>query len=211
MNNYFLQLKKDIPNDIGWIRRILSYAFDWYNGGMIASLPVIVIYMMLHQDATYIPQNLSIFHAPYNIIAGSLSFIVASGYYVLVPMFVFKGQTLGKKIFHLKIIANNYDEVTNKQLFIRQFIMILLVEGSVFTSSNMLHQLLQVVTGLNIPKYYAYFGIFMTLISVILMIVLKSRRPLHDLFADTREVYLESNDYTYYQKKRKKVKRKSGK
>lgn len=51
----------------------------------------------------------------------------------------------------------------------------------------------------------------MTLISVILMIVLKSRRPLHDLFADTREVYLESNDYTYYQKKRKKVKRKSGK
>ena len=181
MNNYFLQLKKDIPNDIGWIRRILSYAFDWYIGGMIASLPVIVIYMMLHQDATYIPQNLSIFHAPYNIIAGSLSFIVASGYYVLVPMFVFKGQTLGKKIFHLKIIANNYDEVTNKQLFIRQFIMILLVEGSVFTSSNMLHQLLQVVTGLNIPKYYAYFGIFMTLISVILMIVLKSRRPLHDL------------------------------
>ena len=120
MNNYFLQLKKDIPNDIGWIRRILSYAFDWYIGGMIASLPVIVIYMMLHQ-------------------------------------------------------------------------------------------LLQVVTGLNIPKYYAYFGIFMTLISVILMIVLKSRRPLHDLFADTREVYLESNDYTYYQKKRKKVKRKSGK
>ena len=136
MNNYFLQLKKDIPNDIGWIRRILSYAFDWYIGGMIASLPVIVIYMMLHQDATYIPQNLSIFNAPYNIIAGSLSFIVASGYYVLVPMFVFKGQTLGKKIFHLKIIANNYDEVTNKQLFIRQFIMILLVEGSVFTSSN---------------------------------------------------------------------------
>ena len=31
MNNYFLQLKKDIPNDIGWIRRILSYAFDWFN------------------------------------------------------------------------------------------------------------------------------------------------------------------------------------
>ena len=61
MNNYFLQLKKDIPNDIGWIRRILSYAFDWYIGGMIASLPVIVIYMMLHQDATYIPQNLSSF------------------------------------------------------------------------------------------------------------------------------------------------------
>ena len=204
MNNYFLQLKKDIPNDIGWIRRILSYAFDWYIGGMIASLPVIVIYMMLHQDATYIPQNLSIFHAPYNIIAGSLSFIVASGYYVLVPMFVFKGQTLGKKIFHLKIIANNYDEVTNKQLFIRQFIMILLVEGSVFTSSNMLHQLLQVVTGLNIPKYYAYFGIFMTLISVILMIVLKSRRPLHDLFADTREVYLESNDIHIIKRKERK-------
>lgn len=46
---------------------------------------------------------------------------------------------------------------------------------------------------------------------VILMFILKSRRPLHDLFANTREVYLESNDYEYYQKKRKKVKRKSGK
>ena len=103
MNSYFLQLKKDIPNDIGWIRRILAYAFDWYVGGMIASLPVIIIYMMLHKDATYIPQNLSIFHAPYNVIAGSLSLIVAIGYYVLVPMFVFKGQTLGRIMSELSI------------------------------------------------------------------------------------------------------------
>ena len=178
MNNYFLQLKKDIPNDIGWIRRILSYAFDWYIGGMIASLPVIVIYMMLHQDANVYTSKIypSFMHLTISLLEVYHLF-VASGYYVLVPMFCFlKGQTLGKKIFHLKIIANNYDEVTNKQLFIRQFIMILLVEGSVFTSSNMLHQLLQVVTGLNIPKYYAYFGIFMTLISVILMIVFKIKK-----------------------------------
>ena len=60
---------------------------------MIASLPVIVIYMMLHQMQHIYLKNLSIFHAPYNVIAGSLSFIVASGYYILVPMFVFKGQT----------------------------------------------------------------------------------------------------------------------
>lgn len=210
MNDYFLQLKKDVPNDIGWIRRVLSYAFDWYVGGIVASVPIILIYMMLHHDATYIPQNLAIFNAPYNIMAGSLSFIVAVGYYVLVPMFISKGQTLGKKLFHLKVISNNYDEVTNKQLFIRQFIMILLVEGSVFTSSNMLHQLLKVLTSLNIPKYYAYFGILITLISVLLMVILKSRRPLHDLIADTREIYLESNDYAYYQKKRAKAKRRSG-
>ena len=208
MKQYFQQLKKDIPNDISIIRRILAYGFDWYIGGMFASIPVIVIYMMLHADASYIPQNLAIFDKPYNLIAGSLSFFVAVFYYVGVPMFIFKGQTLGKRLCHLKIIDNNYKEVTNKQLFIRQFIMILLVEGSIFTSSNMLHQLLQIITGLNIPKYYSYLGIFITVISVILMFVFKSRRPLHDLFAGIREIYLDSNDYVFYQKKLKKLKKK---
>lgn len=209
MKEMYLSLKNDIQNDVGWIKRFLSYIFDWYIGGVVASLPVILIYMSLHKDATYIPQNLTIFDFPYNIIAGILSFIVAVCYYVLVPMYVWKGQTLGKKIFKLCIYQNNFEEVTKKQIFIRQFVVILLVEGSLFTSSHMLHQLIEISTGIEMTKIYSYIGIVITVLSILCMILLKSRRAIHDLIAGTRVVKLNSKNVQYEIKKQAKRKKKS--
>ncbi len=209
MKEMYFTLKNDVINDVGWIRRFLSYIFDWYIGGVVASLPVILLYMALHDDATYIPQNLTIFDYPYNIIAGVLSFMVAIGYYVCIPMYIFKGQTLGKKIFHLAIYQNNYSEVTKKQLFIRQFLVILLIEGSLFTSSYMLHQLIEITTGIAMTKIYSYVGIAITILSILCMIIFKSRRAIHDIIANTRVVNMNSKNVQYAIKKQMKKLKKS--
>ena len=55
---------KEEKNELSHIRRFLAYAIDWYLGGVVASLPIIIIYMMLHDDATSIPQNIAIFAIP---------------------------------------------------------------------------------------------------------------------------------------------------
>ena len=195
---------KEEKNDLSHIRRFIAYGIDWYLGGVIASLPVILIYMSLHSDATSIPQNLSIFHSPYNLIAGSLSFLVAVFYYVIVPAYLLKGQTLGKKLLKLKIVDDNYQDASAKQIIFRQLVMILLVEGSIYGSSNMLHQVINVATGFNFSSLYAYLGLTISAISALLVLILKSKRSLHDIVSHTKVVYLESNQYVVSAKRMKK-------
>ncbi|MFR1908263.1 MAG: RDD family protein [Clostridium neonatale] len=107
MKEFIIKLKLDKPNDVGFLRRSVAYIIDWYIGGVLASLPLIIIYMINNDNVTIIPQNIEIFKYPLNIIVGLLSFMVAVFYYVLVPMYIYEGQTLGKKIASLKIMSND--------------------------------------------------------------------------------------------------------
>lgn len=207
MKDYIEKIRNEEKNETSYIKRFIAYAIDWYIGSVLASLPLILLYMSLHKDATYIPSVLSIFDAPYNLIAGVMSFTVAILYYVVVPMYT-HGVTLGKKICGLKIVSSSYQDASAKQLFIRQFIMILLVEGSIYTASNMLHQMVNIVSGYNFAHIYAYIGGAISIVSIALVILLKSKRSLHDLVANTLVVDIKSNQYSYQLKKAKKAQKK---
>ena len=192
MKEFIIKLKLDKPNDVGFLRRSVAYIIDWYIGGVLASLPLIIIYMINNDNVTIIPQNIEIFKYPLNIIVGLLSFMVAVFYYVLVPMYIYEGQILGKKIASLKIMSNDNLKASRRQVFIRQFVVILLLEGSLFTSSNMLHQVLNVFSGVKITTIYSRIGLFITAISIILVILLKSRRAIHDVISGTRVIKYKS-------------------
>lgn len=188
------KLRNEAVNKTGYIKRIIAYGIDWYLGSVLSSLPLILLYMSLHKDAVYIPQQLSIFKGYYQVIAGVLSLSVAFVYYVVLPI-IWKGQTLGKKLLGLKIVNDNYQEVNVKQLIIRQVIMIFLVEGSIYTCSNMLHQLVNVLTGYNIASIWNKVGLVITILSGILVIILKSKKSLHDIVSHTLVVDIKSEDY----------------
>lgn len=188
------KLRNEPVNKTGYIKHIIAYGIDWYLGSVLSSLPLILLYMSLHKDAVYIPQQLSIFKGYYQVIAGVLSLSVAFVYYVVLPI-IWKGQTVGKKLLGLKIVNDNYQEVNVKQLIIRQVIMIFLVEGSIYTCSNMFHQLVNVLTGYNIASIWNKVGLVITILSGILVIVLKSKKSLHDIVSHTLVVDIKSEDY----------------
>ena len=189
MKELILKLKFDKPNNVGFFRRFISYMIDWYIGGILTSLPIILTYTAMNNgNIGIIEQNINIFEYPLNIIIGLASFMVAALYYVYVPMFINNGQTLGKKIMKLRIVNNDYTQASKKQLFIRQFVIILLLEGSLYTSSNMLNQVINEVTGANIVSIYNTIGIVITVFSALLVIMFKSRRALHDIIINTRVV-----------------------
>lgn len=181
------KLRNEPVNKTGYIKRIIAYGIDWYLGSVLSSLPLILLYMSLHKDAVYIPQQLSIFKGYYQVLAGVLSLSVAFVYYVVLPI-IWKGQTLGKKLLGLKI-------VNVKQLIIRQVIMIFLVEGSIYTCSNMFHQLVNVLTGYNIASIWNKVGLVISILSGILVIILKSKKSLHDIVSHTLVVDIKSEDY----------------
>ncbi|MBM6859681.1 RDD family protein [Clostridium saudiense] len=189
MKELILKLKLDKPNNIGFFRRFISYMLDWYIGGILTSLPLILTYTMMNSNnITTIEQNINIFQYPLNIIIGLTSFMVAAFYYVFVPMYIYDGQTLGKKMLKLRIVNNDYITASRKQIFIRQFVIILLLEGSLYTSSNMLHQVLNEVTGANVVSIYNTIGVAITVFSALLVIIFKSRRALHDIISNTRVI-----------------------
>ena len=87
MKNYFNELKNESKNQTSYIKRFIAYAIDWYVGGLLASIPLILLYMSLHEDASYIPQVITIFEQPYQLIAGGLSFSVSLLYYIGIPLY----------------------------------------------------------------------------------------------------------------------------
>lgn len=208
MKNDLLNLRNEQKNETSYIKRFIAYGIDWYLGSFLSSIPLIMLYMSLHDDATYIPQVLSIFEAPYNIIAGLLSLSVAVIYYAVIPAYIYKGQTIGKKLLGLKIINDNFEDASVQQIFIRQIIMILIIEGSIYTASHMLYQLISVISGYPLTNICNYIGIFASVISVILVIVLKSKKSLHDVVVHTLVVDTKSNQYAFQIKKNKKARKK---
>lgn len=188
------KLRNEPVNKTGYIKRIIAYGIDWYLGSVLSSLPIIFLYMSLHKNATYIPQQLSIFKGYYQILAGVLSLSVALVYYLGLPI-LWKGQTLGKKILGLKIVNDDYKDVSTKQLIIRQVVMIFLIEGSIYTCSNMLHQLVNVLTGYNLAVIWNRAGLVISVLSGLLVIVLKSKKSLHDIVSHTLVVDIKSEDY----------------
>lgn len=172
------KIRNDQTNELSMIKRLVSYGLDWYVGAMIASLPIIITYMIRNDEVGIVPMSLSVLASPDNLIAGGLSFLVAIGYYAFVPAFVWPGQTLGKKLLKLKIVSNDYRRASIRQILNRQIMAILIVEGSVYSSSNILHQLLTILFKINIAGVYGYLGLGITGISIGLVLVLKSKRPI---------------------------------
>lgn len=208
MKQLIMKLKKENKNQTGYLRRFFAYVIDWYLGSALSSVPLILLYMSLHPEATIIPQSLSIFTEPYNIIAGLLSLLVSVFYYVLVPAYIWKGQTPGKKMLGLKIIDHSYEDASVKQIWIRQLVMILLVEGSIYTASNILHQLLGIITGWNIAKPLAFIGIVISLCSAIIVFVFPAKKSFHDMVAHTIVMNIRLPQYDIQKRKNKKKKRK---
>ena len=195
------KLANENVNDLNFFKRLISYAIDWYLGGVVASLPIIIVYMIRNNEVAIVPMNLNAFANPDNLIAGGMSFMVAICYYALVPAYVWPGQTIGKKIVNLKIVASDYGNVSVKQIFVRQILAILIVEGSVYGASNTFHQLISIMLKVNITGIYGCIGLGITILSVVLTLIFKSKRAFHDLMAGTMIVDLKAVSYKNRQKK----------
>lgn len=173
----------DVPS---W-KRFVAYMIDWYLGSMFISLPMVMIYMKT-TNTDELNVNLLQYPEKYALIAGSVGLIFAFFYYFIVPLKIWNGQTLGKRLCHFKISKGNGEDVTSKDLFLRQIIGIFIIEGSLISASNILHQIMSLISDKNFITPLMYLGIAVSVISALLVLFRKDHKAIHDLIAKTKVI-----------------------
>lgn len=126
------------------IRRLIAYAIDWYLYSIIL-IAFNAIFARINGVESTIFMTLELYSLPQAITCFILMLLLHFVYFVLIP-YRFGGQSVGKKITKLKIVSNNGDKVSVRQLFIREFIGIILVEGYLSVTNGYFRTLLGMIS-----------------------------------------------------------------
>lgn len=170
--------------DVSYVKRFFAYLVDYYVGLLCCSFPIVMANGILNQS-DHMQMNLFLFDGITFYIIGIISLVVGYWFYIYIPMFVWKGQTLGKRMFHFKMLRCDGKEITWKELWIRYFIGFTLIEESFLPSSSIVRQMLTKLTGFNFVDTFIYLGLGISIVSCIIMLFSKNRQMLHDRFANT--------------------------
>ena len=170
-------------------RRFFAYLIDWYVGALCTAIPISFAAYQTSGDITN--QYLTDLPAPIGIITGAVALLFAFAYYILIPMFVWRGQTPGKRLCGVMIVERDGSPVTLRDLALRQIIGVTIIEGVIANASAIWHQMLSIATGINFVHPLMYVGFAFTLVSCIMILVRKDHRCIHDFIAGTKVALVE--------------------
>lgn len=173
--------------EAGLSRRFIAYLIDWYLGGLVTAFPIAIFSMREFQ--TVQNQNILQFSAPYGILAGVLALLCAVLYYVIVPAFIWNGQTVAKRMLKIRIVDCTGVPARAGRIILRQLVGMLIIEGGLVTASTILHQMLTLVTGLELVRPLMYVGLVLSAVSAALVLI-RGHRAIHDRLAGTQVVRL---------------------
>lgn len=188
------QLKKTtfrIPSPVDIKKRFIAYIIDWFLSDLMMAFPVILIYSKV-LNTTEMKIDLFLIPAPYDLLAGILAIAFAILYFVGFPLYHHCGQTPGKRFCKFKITMENDTPIHFTALCVRQIIGIFLIEGSLMSASKYIRELLMILTGrFEVMQALYYVGIFFGIVSILLVVVTKKRKAIHDILAKTKVVMCE--------------------
>lgn len=167
------------------VRRFVAMIIDWYITSMIAAIPVTFYFNKEtfisagdFQLANY-DLNIAIFLGVFAIVTGII-------YYAMIPVFIFKGQSLGKRLLKIKVVKQDKSEIDAKTIFIREILGSTVFEGGIVTTAIYLRQLVQLFVPFNIFKPWTYLAYIITIISIAIAYFNKESLTIHDKIAKTK-------------------------
>lgn len=154
-------------------KRIMAYGIDLYLGALCGTLPISIITYTILGEMT---QNIFLLEKWLGIVALLFSLSALFIYYILIPLKVFKGQTLGKKMMHIEIQYQHYHS-----LILRQFLMMIF-----FTSlTKVITQLMILISGIALFEIMNDITMFISIVSIMMLLFSKQHLTLHDRIAKT--------------------------
>lgn len=178
------------PCNVSAGKRFFAYVIDWFLGSLVTMLPICFLWMYWTKDMNQMP-NANVLLIAGNIgytqayLAGLLSVVFGLFYYVYVPWKLFPGQTCGKRAMGFRIKRIDEKRLDLKTLIIRQVIGIVIIEGSLYNLSGVLHSILSLATNVNFVNLLMYVGLAISVLSGFLSLRCESHRMLHDYIGKT--------------------------
>ncbi|MFQ6792409.1 MAG: RDD family protein [Thomasclavelia sp.] len=172
--------------DASMTKRFISYLIDWYVGGLCTAIPIAITSQKLTN--TMLNQNIIEFKAPYGLIAGIFAIFFAIFYFVIVPTYIYPGQTVGKRICKIKIIQIDDQPITIKNMLLRNLVGMIIIEGVLVSASAIWHEVVTIITQVNFVTPLMYAGFVVSAISILLYLFKGEHRALHDYLGKTKVV-----------------------
>lgn len=160
-------------NHVSIIRRGIAYIVDLYLGTLLSTLPISIATMM---TVGSISQNIFLLDKLVAIFAILLSLLLLMLYYIGIPVYFMKGQTLGKRLMDIKIIYPQISSLAKRQII---FMITLTSFGA------MLGQLFTLLSGYNIIEIMNDITLSLSFITIMMFIFHKQHIALHDKIAKT--------------------------
>lgn len=167
-------------------KRAFGYFIDGYILMMSCSAPILY-YRSLGAKTIDMNISLSGFSEIESMIFMGISLLLSFLYLVVLPKKT--GQTLGKKLMKFKIISTDGKELGYKQLFIRGMIGIVLIEGTLLTSSLLLQEFIVQTFKIN-HTVFSFYPMIVTL-SIMYSFFNKDQRMIHDVIAKTKVIRIK--------------------
>ena len=165
-------------------RRFAAMLIDWYLTNMIAAIPV-TFYLRGNDYIRNYSFNLETYGFQTGLIYGLFVIIVGIIYYFIIPTFLWKGQTLGKKLCHLYVIKKDGYEVTWKDMFLREIVGATFLEGGIVITATYLRKIISLFGFASIVTPLQYIAYVLTIASILYAYFQPLSMSFHDKNAKT--------------------------
>lgn len=177
--------------------RVIAFIIDWLLGGICSGIPSVILYLILTGKSKPLTSMYQFGAAGFGgittIMIALLCIIFGIFYYVIVPWKIYPGQTIGKRIMHLKIISTQEKPLNLNTYLMRQFVFLVLIEGAATPVSTYIKVIITTMTRFYVDSYLGLAWDVITLISVFMLFWGKQRLSIHDYVTKTMVVKLSKN------------------
>lgn len=166
-------------------KRLGAYVVDWYLYAVVLISFNTIYSTMNGIEPTYY-MTLEIYDKQNVYVVMTLMFMIHFLIFVVLCKLL-KGQTIGKKLFHLRIVSKDDQPVRSVQLLLREFLGIILIEGYFSPISSYFRTFLAIQFGDIIELQWMWY--MMALVSIVIARFIKNNRMIHDLVANTKVIH----------------------
>lgn len=160
------------------IKRGIAYIVDLYLGALLGTLPISLITLIFNHEMT---QNIFVLDKWVGCLASIISLFCLAFYYIFVPLKIYKGQTLGKRLMDIQIAYENPKQLIKRQMII----MLVLMSGG-----KIVLQLISLISGYDLTTFVIYITSSLSLASAIRVIAARDHKALHDRIIKTNISYI---------------------
>lgn len=187
-----LEEKERKRNTSGRFNRFGAFFLDFNVERIITSIIVLIVWLVIYRNTGDYNTMINIEGLPINVqyITVVLIFIFTIFYNIILPLYIYEGQTIGKKAIGIKIVKANGEKATLINYILR-YLTILIIEGNTYVVT------FSGIAFFFINQYYdkasqlngILTGVFA--LSALIAFFHKDRRAIHDFIGGTKVINIK--------------------